>query len=198
MSTLTPVHNDEDQKWLITTGGLEIVGDMTFDECHHMIDTLATTDTVLKFALGDAIIYARQKFGESYAPLLDELRLSRGYIYNITWVASRVPKDNRGYALSFSHFYEVSSVKDPEEQREWLELCLKKRWSREDLRIAMKGIQLEIGPQEFVMPVNDRSAIHTVIAWLDGRYPLSKDELKELLKRYLDEDSKTKTEKVDY
>lgn len=185
-----------DEKWELTKVGACITGDLTFDECRDAINVLATADTSVKFALADLVVYARENYGESYAQLLDELKFSMGYIHNLVWVQHNVPVENRVYDLSFSHFYEVASVKDKDEQAEWLRLCVENGWSREDLRDRMRGDMLELGPQHFVMPVNDRSALQTVIAWLDGRYRIPKSELRELLERYLNEAKRSETTRI--
>ena len=176
-------------KWTVVKTGLDIQdSNLTYQECADMVAAISTADTSIKFALADAVVYAREHFPEDYAQMLDEVQVSIGYLNNIIYVAHNVPRGNRSFNVSFSHFYEVASIEDKDEQAEWLRMCEEQRLSRDDLRLRMKGTMLEPGETTFAMPINDRSALQTVLAWLDGRYPLSKYELKQLLERYLNED----------
>ena len=198
MITLAKQTNEQTELWRVTKTGLELTGDLTFEDCRLIVDTLAAADTSVKLALGDAIIYARTHFGQQYVDLLDGVQFSPGYIYNIVYVCTNVPAASRTYRVSFSHLYEVAS-RPAEEQLEWLQMSVDRQWSRETLRSAMKGNLLAVNEEpSYVMPVNDRSAIYTVLAWLDGKYLLSKQELRKLLEDYLNESEGPRKEGIPY
>lgn len=179
---------EDERPWSITKTGLSLSGQLSFDEAREMLETMAAIDRAFKFALGDGLIYVAQQFGHRASELFNETHFSAGTLNNVMYVCRNVPVENRDFDLSFAHYYEVAKF-DPEQQLEWLTLAAKNKWTREVLRYHTLGRHLE-DPYEngrFVMPVNDLSAIQTVLAWLRGSYVISKDELLALLEKYLKE-----------
>ena len=91
------------------------------------------------FDLGDAYNDGERDFGESAAQALpDELPMARKSIQNAAWIARRIPKGNRSYALPWSHFREVAGL-EPPKQVEHLHVAQEENLSTRELHRRIKG-----------------------------------------------------------
>lgn len=102
-----------------------------------------------KWAIGDAILFAEDLFGEEYADAIESTAaerydaatrvtgLSIGTIQNIVSVCKRVPIENRVEGPAFAIYEDIAAL-DPPDQKRWLDLVVENGWTRSELRAAMK------------------------------------------------------------
>lgn len=100
--------------------GLTIRGAPTFEQASQLLSALRIMEAGVQFALGDAIRYLEDTFGEQASQVIDSEEWSESTVRVYRWAAERVPLENRRPDLSFSHHLAVAGLSSPE-QRHWLE-----------------------------------------------------------------------------
>src|SRR5262245_9411684 len=107
----------------ITASGLNVSGKPTFADCEHLWEGLRTLEKSIQFAIGDAMNYFRQAFGERADQIIsDRTGWSHETLRSYEWAAEKVLPENRmmDRGLTFSHHYAVGAL-TPKEQRVWLD-----------------------------------------------------------------------------
>jgi hypothetical protein len=104
----------------LTSVGLTVIGDLSFEDWMEMIQTLVRVDTACQFAIGDALIWGESRYGEKYSQAMEWTGLSYQALANMVWVAKKVPLANRVEGLSWTHHRVVASL-DQDDQLHWLE-----------------------------------------------------------------------------
>lgn len=116
MSDLVPYGKEFD----ITPTGLTIHGTPTLRACGKLLRGLRAVEQGIQFAIGDAIRYIEERFGEQASQVIDsELGWSQSTIDVYRWTAQNVPSENRRPDLSYSHHQAVAKLQ-PQDQRKWL------------------------------------------------------------------------------
>ena len=128
LETITP-------KARVSTLGLEIADDLTFDEWNEFAPHLGDAALALGFAIGDWLIFG-ERFAqqrplpgfenmpakvphERYQAALLATRLDIATLQNFAYVARHVPRSVRHELLSFEHHRAVARL-DEAVQRQWL------------------------------------------------------------------------------
>ena len=125
------------QKFAITPTGLEILGELSFEEWTFLGEKLGDVERCLGFIIGDWINYAEGKWGDKYNDAIAATGLEYALLRKYAYVARRVPPANRLENLPFSHHETVAKEKDPQKQRGWLKLAEKHHLGVRRLRKSM-------------------------------------------------------------
>lgn len=88
--------------------------------------------------IGDWLRFGRDKYPDRYKRAIGETSLEYQTLRNYAWVAGRFEVSRRRGALSFQHHLEVAAL--PVDQQDlWLDRAERSGWSRNDLRIKLRG-----------------------------------------------------------
>lgn len=88
--------------------------------------------------IGDWLRFGRDKYPDRYKRAIGETSLQYQTLRNYAWVAGRFDSSRRRDRLSFQHHLEVAAL--PEDQQDsWLDRAERSRWSRNDLRVQLRG-----------------------------------------------------------
>ena len=113
--------------------GLEVVGELAFDEWRQFGANLTAVQGSIHWWIGDWLNFGERKYGETYAQAVDETGFDNQTLRIDAWVASRIELFRRRNNLSFAHHQEVASL--PQEQQErWLARAETESMSRAELR----------------------------------------------------------------
>ncbi|MGW7264878.1 LmbU family transcriptional regulator [Streptomyces sp. NPDC054842] len=89
--------------------------------------------------LGDWLIYGEATYGwRRYKEAVERTGLDYQTLRNYAWVARRFEHDRRRDGLSFAHHAEVTRLSPPE-QDYWLRKAEQHKWSRNELRRALRA-----------------------------------------------------------
>lgn len=99
--------------------------------------------------LGDWFNLGEELYGDKASAAVDDVASryeaaqritgnATGTLQNIKSIALRVPRENRKEPLSIWTHGLVAKL-EPKEQKRWLNLAVKKKWRRSDLKIALNG-----------------------------------------------------------
>lgn len=136
MNTL-PILAIKSRKFTISRAGLDIKGELTFDEWQALGNELAPVAKSIAFIVGDWINYGQTRYGEKYDEALRLTGLSYETLRQYSYVSNRVQLWLRNHNLDWTHHKIVAKVKDPEEQRKWLDTAEKENLSERRLRKSM-------------------------------------------------------------
>jgi hypothetical protein len=123
---------------LTTRIGLRVAADLTFEtweRAGHHLNRIVDSSA---WCLGDWLVYGQERFADRYRRAVMAAGLDYQTLRNYAWVARRFDWDRRHAALSFQHHAEVASL-PPAEQDQWLDRAERLRWSRNQLRRAVRG-----------------------------------------------------------
>jgi hypothetical protein len=87
--------------------------------------------------IGDWLLYARGKWGEMYTEAVKITGYDYGTLRNRASLAQEFDLSRRRDKLSWDHHAAVAGLA-PSEQDHWLNRAAELKWSREDLRIALR------------------------------------------------------------
>jgi len=130
--------------------GLTVTGKLTATEFKALLTTLGAMNNSAPWALGDAINYGENRFGEKYAQWIDVANVSYERLRIYAWIANRYKKARREPRLSFEVHRELAFIKDDEEQDKMLELAAGEGWSSKDVREWKRG---EMGAENTHTPL---------------------------------------------
>lgn len=158
------------QKFAITPTGLEIRGELSFEEWTFLGERLGDVERCLGFIIGDWINYAENKWGDKYNDAIAATGLEYPLLRKYAYVARHVPPANRLENMTFSHHETVAKVKDLQKQREWLVLAEKHHLGVRRLRKSMNygrlatEAEVEGDPNDRGM-VNHLALINRLARW---------------------------------
>jgi len=106
----------------IGPSGLDVIGKPSFEQCEALWETLRTMEKSIQFAIGDAMKYFRERWGERADQIISDgtgwsLETLRAYEWTSDKVRPEVRMIDRG--LSYSHHQAVAKL-PPVEQKKWL------------------------------------------------------------------------------
>ena len=133
--------------------GLTFSADTTLETAAELTRRLVTQQARLPWLIGDAFNQGEAMFGEAWFAAFDGLDYELHTLTDFAWVATRIPRDRRRIDLSWSHHREVAAL-DPEDRDKYLEQAVSERWTRAELRAALKGPSL--APPSKPAPVVDQ------------------------------------------
>jgi hypothetical protein len=113
---------------------------LVYDEWETLGGRLGRLHSGIQWWLGDWFAFGEARFrdGEMYEQALEETGRSVGGLYNLKWVAEKVPPQVRRADLSWSHHREVAKL-PPEDQAAWLARASEGRWSVDLLRSTVRA-----------------------------------------------------------
>ena len=106
-----------DDKFQFTPTGLVIQGDPTFEECEIAAKYISFLGKMAPIWLGDLLNYMDNRWGEGYAQILDATGFAYRTVLNVKSVMGRVPHQVRQDGLYFTHYAEVASLPEPQQER---------------------------------------------------------------------------------
>ncbi len=161
----------------ITESGLTIREDLSFDEWAELGTHLVRAGRTTAFLIGDWINYgeSRKDYGDKYTEALK----STGYDYNtlrhFARVARQVSLCVRTHNLSWEHHRKVASLKDPDEQRRWLNVAAEAAAKGEPISTRRLGKSIlrgrVVSTDELQEQDNDRGIdnvhpyVNRIVAW---------------------------------
>lgn len=107
--------------------------------------------------LGDWLVFGEAAYGwRRYREAIERTGLDYQTLRNYAWVARRFEHDRRRDTLSFAHHAEVTRLSPPE-QDYWLRRAEQRKWSRNELRRAVRaGLAEQSGPAGTLPAPGDR------------------------------------------
>jgi len=133
MHTVTTLQ-ENDAKFSITPCGIKFHGDLSLEEWVSLGEKLGDAERSIGLMIGDWINYAENKWGEKYDDAIACTGLEYQTLANYAYVARKVQFSYRYENLTFKHHYTVAKLKDPEEQKHWLDQAEKHDLGVERLR----------------------------------------------------------------
>ena len=124
MDTLIDLQN-LGSKFTLTRCGIDFHGDLSFEEWEKIGEKLGDAERSIGLMIGDWINYAENKWGEKYNEAIACTGLEYQTLANYAYVARKVQFSYRYENLTFKHHYTVAKLKDPEEQKYWLDQAAK-------------------------------------------------------------------------
>ena len=141
----------------------------------------------LHFIRGDAMNDGIKAEGEDMGAILNVTEYSPAYQTNICYVARNVPVENRGYPVSWSHYFAVAPVKDHEQQANLLQLAVDNEWSVAELTEYAAHIRQadKIVSWYPKAPTNDRDTIYLLLNFIKGQTKHKKGDVIDVTQEYL-------------
>lgn len=124
----------------VTSIALLIPEEFTMAEWKKAGTTIGALAKGAQWWVADWLNFGEARFGEKYAQYIDELGLAQGTLSNYQSVAGKMPASRRREELSFGHHEAVLSIEDPDLQDELLTEAIKEKWTREQLRQAIRAL----------------------------------------------------------
>jgi hypothetical protein len=103
--------------------------------------------------IGDWLRFGRDKYPDRYKRAIGETALEYQTLRNYAWVAGRFEASRRRDALSFQHHLEVAALPQAEQDL-WLERAERSGWSRNDLRLHLRGNGASSANGPFPLPMS--------------------------------------------
>lgn len=123
-----------DPKFAITSTGIEFNEELTFEEWEELGQKLAPVGKSIGFIIGDWINYGEKHWGDKYEEAILRTGLAYQTLRDFSYVARRVQLSFRNDKLDFTHHRVVAKLKDPDDQRHWLDMADKHKLGKRRLR----------------------------------------------------------------
>jgi hypothetical protein len=121
--------------------GLRFDSFIPFEEWQSLGRRLGARASASAWWIGDWICFGRATYGRQYRSALIATGLDYQTLRNYASVARRFELSRRRYKLTFQHHAVVRSLTD-DDQDHWLTLAEENRWSRNELRRAIRASKL--------------------------------------------------------
>jgi hypothetical protein len=112
-----------DPKFTITPTGIQFTEELSFDEWDALGQQIAPIGKSIGFIIGDWINYGESRWGSRYEEALERTGLAYTTLAHYAYVARRVQFCSRKQNLDYTIHATVAKLKDPEEQRHWLDMA---------------------------------------------------------------------------
>jgi len=126
----------------ITPSGLAIAGEPSFETCSELWESLRTLERALPFAIGDAMLYFRMRFGHKADQIIDAAGISDRTASVYEWTAKNVPPERRRMEVLSYKQHQLVAALPRASQETWLQRAATgendKRWSTGRLTAAIK------------------------------------------------------------
>jgi hypothetical protein len=123
-----------DPKFAITTTGIEFHEELSFEEWEELGQKLAPVGKSIGFIIGDWINYGEKHYGDKYEDAIKRTGMAYQTLRNYAYVSRRVQLSCRHDNLGFEHHYVVAKLKDPDDQRHWLQMADKHKLGKRRLQ----------------------------------------------------------------
>ena len=127
----------------VSAKGLHLPPDLPWEQYESLAVMFGQLHRTSSWLIGDLLNFGEKRYGEKYVQAASLTGLSEHTCMNIASVCKYVPYSRRRDELSFSIHAEVA-YKEPHEQVEWLKQASEQRWTRQQLRLAMRGELAEL------------------------------------------------------
>lgn len=143
---------------MTTRVGLRFPDTLTFDSWRAAGRQLGQAVDSFAWCIGDWLVYGQQHYPDRYRYAVGLVDLDYQTLRNYASVARRVEPPQRRSSLSFQHHAEVAAL-PPHEQIDWLARAEQEKWSRNQLRIALRGLRKPkmVRPEVPLSPLQDVS-----------------------------------------
>ncbi len=179
----------DNPKYEVTPTGVVFHEELTYDEIKEFLSTHWNLEQYSKWGQIDGLMYAKKRLGDAFYQLIDSFHYHHTTVINLLWIGRNLPPHLRVEGVSISHHQAVAPEHISDEDKvAWLHQAQDLRWSREELRRAIKQAALGEGEEEeetFPVPITPASMAWMVLDWLDEKIDYTKDELRDVLKQYL-------------
>lgn len=144
--------SDLEEAGALSPVGLRLSQEISYSEFESMLFLFGSIHQSMQFAIGDALLYGEQVFGDEVYQASESLKLSPDTRNRYRRVAERVPIDRRRPELSWSHHFVVSTL-PPGDQIDWLQRAVDNDYSKADLEeLVRPPKELISGDDEVVCP----------------------------------------------
>ena len=152
----------------MTRTSLEIPDNLSFGDWGQMMRQLALMEGAVHWWIGDALVYAGKRYGETYTEAEALTGFSIETLKIDKHVAFQIEKLSRNNFLSWSHHKAVAPL-EPDEQRHWLNLAQQHNWSVAELRkhLKMPHVSQNSGNNEWYTPPRFIEAARQVMGEID-------------------------------
>jgi hypothetical protein len=118
---------------LLTSVGLRIPGELTYEEWVQVGHDLAEIVDWSAWCLGDWLVFGKRHYTDGYIRAIRSAGLKYQTLRNYAWVSRRFALDRRRPRLSFQHHAEVASL--PVGKKDWwLDRAERGMWTTKQLR----------------------------------------------------------------
>lgn len=121
----------------LTETSLEFGRELTYEEWEEAGKQLRRINAATAWWWGDWLIYGEERFPDRYSQALDESDLGYKTLRNAAYISGKIHVSRRRDNLTWSHHAEVGAL-EPEDQDRLLDEAEKNKWSRAQLRKAIK------------------------------------------------------------
>lgn len=191
--------------------GLDIRGDMTFNEWKRLAPKIGSAVRSCAFVVGDWLVYGEDRFGaqlllpgidpgpiraisrEQYNAARAATGIDPAILANYAYVARNVPREIRCEALSWEHHRAVAKLEEPDQER-WLDVAAKEELTSRRLRASITagrvvpiealGAPADPGIPNHIVPINRLAAWWGQVSegdWLQRR---TADQLEAMLRDF--------------
>lgn len=127
------------EDWNLSEIGLRLTDpDLPYERFTELCYMLGRFHEAVRFAIGDAILYGEELYGEEAHQAIEEMNLSEDARQEYVRVAVRVPRSRRRKGLSWSHHRAVAALPPPE-QTQWLRRAVDEGLSHHALRDELRN-----------------------------------------------------------
>jgi hypothetical protein len=110
-------------KITIDPTGIQFHEELSFDEWNTIGQNLVPVAKSIGFIVGDWLNYGAARYGEKYTEATGSTGLAYETLKMYAHVARCVERLSRNHNLDWTHHKAVAKIKDPDEQRRWLQLA---------------------------------------------------------------------------
>ena len=127
------------EDWSLSEIGLRLTDpDLPYERFSELCYLLGRFHEAVRFAIGDAILYGEEMYGDEAHQAIEEMNLSEDARQEYVRVATKVPRSRRRKGLSWSHHRAVAALPPPE-QKEWLKRAVEEGLSHHQLRDELRN-----------------------------------------------------------
>lgn len=116
---------------------------MTLDDWKALGAKIGMHSDATRWWLGDWLAFGRRMYGLQYREGIALTGLEYKTLRNYAMVARAFEWSRRRHELSFQHHAELCALQ-PDEQDRWLELAIRNRWTRTELRRRVRQRNMEV------------------------------------------------------
>jgi len=145
------------EKCVLCENGLEITGDLEYNEWLPIGSKLVKIGKGIMWAIGDWLAYGQAYYTDSVwgkrlpvgltEKVAEATGMAEGTISCAKYVCSKIPRSIRNEKLTFSHYNEIACRCNPSEIEMWADRSAEKNYSvralREQIRLAKKECEFE-------------------------------------------------------
>ena len=126
---------------------ITLPSDLTFEGWRTVGKRISGVADASTWWLADWVAYGEHRYGERYQEAAAITGIGHQTLRNYAWVARRFDVSRRRDTLSFAHHSEVAALTESE-QETWLDRAEALRWSRNELRTALRGLRSVAGEKQ--------------------------------------------------